>query len=223
MLMKYLLRCKDHSSHKILWPWKGPFDDGYRIMIMLSFRFSWAAAQPGCSAKHHLGRWLHQTTVCSTPRHYGWQVANDEGWFSSSCCREPRCQPTPILQRQDIPLPRPGKPEHRHQRARRNFLSSANDEYDPRETAIPLCWSATLPFPWLCRPFHDQTYLINQRIQRSRLHEKQENCDERSIRAVLLYSIERAHRHLSERAVAIRHSDWCVVALSRTYIYNSSR
>ena len=41
---------------------------------MPSFRSSWAAAQPGCSAAHRPERWSLQTAACSV-RRYGWPTA----------------------------------------------------------------------------------------------------------------------------------------------------
>ncbi len=72
-----------------------------------SSRTSWEGEQPGCWGEHHLGQWWHRSTACSTPRHYGWRVADVWGWFWSSCCLWQHYQPTQEPQRQSIPIRQP--------------------------------------------------------------------------------------------------------------------
>ena len=156
------------SFLKNWWLWKEPFvcvvdtTSCWELLTCCCFRqlwqSSWARGQPGCLAGHHPERLSLQTGVCSAPRRFWWPTADDEGWFSSSCCLVQHCQPTPTPQQPDIPSLQPGTLVLQLQLVRRSCPCAEDDGYDPLETVVLHGSIGSSPFPWLCLPFLVQTW-----------------------------------------------------------------
>ena len=141
------------SFWRIWWPWKRP----EIFVLVMGLQLIWACCsslaegQPGCWAGHLPGQWSLRTEACSTPRHYGWPVANVWGWSLSSCCHEQHFPPTPKLQQPNIPWQLPSRLGHQLQSSRHSFPCAEDDGFFPRGTGVQRdwTWSCSFPLPFL--------------------------------------------------------------------------